>query len=257
MDRHDVEAAGAVGEPVPRHVVERELRHPPALERRHRLGRLAERPALPRLHLDEHQRLAVARDDVQFATAAAVAPGKNCVPAPLELRAGEIFAGFPESRRGLATCVAQPSNTRAIDHRSGTAELAEHAENILFSAGSAISAVSSVVSSRPRSAPRRRSGPPCPPASRVSTSGGEKRIAFFPAPSTSSPRLNAAVTTRVALVGGALLRLPIAHELDADHQPAAAHVADERVLVRRAPAARPSGARRRPRRSPSAAPSAA
>ncbi len=36
---------------------------------------------------------------------------------------------------------------------------------------------------------------------------------------------------RVALLDGALLRLTIAHELDADHQSLAAHVADERVLL--------------------------
>ena len=82
------------------------------------------------------------------------------------------------------------------------------------------------------SAPRRRSCTAVSACSRVSTSGGEKRIAFLPAPSTSSPRLNAAVDDGVALVGRALLRLPIAHQLDADHQPAAAHVADQRMLVR-------------------------
>ena len=36
---------------------------------------------------------------------------------------------------------------------------------------------------------------------------------------------------RVALLHGAFLGLPIVHELDADHQALAAHVADERVLV--------------------------
>ena len=41
--------------------------------------------------------------------------------------------------------------------------------------------------------------------SRVSTSGGEKRIEFFPAPSTSSPRCERRVDDRVALLGRALL----------------------------------------------------
>ena len=85
--------------------------------------------------------------------------------------------------------------------------------------------------------------------SRVSTSGGENRTAFLPAPSSSSPRANAALTTASRSSVGALLRLPIAHELDADHQPAAAHVADQRMLVHQRLRGRPSDARRRRRRS--------
>ncbi len=88
-----------------------------------------------------------------------------------------------------------------------------------------------VVTPRPRGAPRRRSSPQCRLPRRVSTSGGEKRTAFLPAPSTSRPRLNAAVTTAVAFLAGALLRLPIAYEFDADHQPATADVTDQRMRV--------------------------
>ena len=43
------------------------------------LRRLAVPLAGPRLHLDEHDGRAVAGDDVNFAKAGAVAPGKNCV----------------------------------------------------------------------------------------------------------------------------------------------------------------------------------
>ena len=57
----------------------------------------AERAILPRLHLHEHHRLAVAGDDVQFATPATVAAGNDCVPAALQLATREIFAGFSES----------------------------------------------------------------------------------------------------------------------------------------------------------------
>src|SRR6185295_18651481 len=97
MDRHDVEAAGTAREVMSHHVVEREPCHPPALERSDRFGRVSERTTLPRLHLDEHQRGAIPRDDVQFATAPPVAPRNYCVPAPLQLAAREIFACFPEN----------------------------------------------------------------------------------------------------------------------------------------------------------------
>ena len=69
------------------------------LEGGDRVGAAAERAILPRLHFDEHDRLAVARDDVDFATTPPVAPGNNCVPAAFELAAREIFPMFSE---GLA-----------------------------------------------------------------------------------------------------------------------------------------------------------
>ena len=61
-----------------------------------RFGSGAERTAVSRLHFHEHQRRAVARDDVQFATAAAVTPGENCVPAALELPARVGFPRFSQ-----------------------------------------------------------------------------------------------------------------------------------------------------------------
>src|SRR4051812_37785177 len=94
MDRDDVETARAVRQPTPRHVVQRELRDPAALERCDRLRRVPDLPPFPRLHLDEPHRLAVARDYVNFSAAAAIAPGDNCVSALPKLRAGEIFAVF-------------------------------------------------------------------------------------------------------------------------------------------------------------------
>src|SRR5258706_11757842 len=94
MDRHDVEPAGTVCQSMSHEIVECEPRDLHSLARRDRLARLSECPALPRLHFHEHHRLAVAGDDVQFSTAAAVAPGNNCVPAALQLLTGQIFAGF-------------------------------------------------------------------------------------------------------------------------------------------------------------------
>jgi hypothetical protein len=80
------------------HVLGRELHDPPLLERGDRFSRPAERVTVARLHFDEHQRRAVARDDVDFSTAPAVPPGKYCVPAPFELATREIFASFSELR---------------------------------------------------------------------------------------------------------------------------------------------------------------
>src|SRR6266576_6417654 len=83
--RDDVEPARTGGQAMSHHVVARELRDPAALEAGDRFGRLTERAAIARLHLDKYQRRPVSRDDVQFSTALAVAPGNNCVAAALEL----------------------------------------------------------------------------------------------------------------------------------------------------------------------------
>src|SRR5215470_12561125 len=69
MDGYDVEPARLAREPVPRHVIDRQLRHCPLLEWRDGFGRRAELVRLARLHLDEDERRAIARDDVQFSTA--------------------------------------------------------------------------------------------------------------------------------------------------------------------------------------------
>src|SRR5471032_3404226 len=110
LDRHDVEAARAIREVMSGHVVERDLRDPPALERGDGFSRLAEPPAVARLDLDEHQRGAVTRDDVNFSTTPAVAPGNNGVPARLELRAREIFTGFSKGDTSLRHGAESPAN---------------------------------------------------------------------------------------------------------------------------------------------------
>src|SRR5581483_1594427 len=98
VDAHgdDVEAARHAGQAMPHHIVDCDLRHSALLEPRHGLGREAEGVAVAGLDLDEHDRHAVARDEVQFSPTAAVAAGKNCVPAALELADREIFAHFSE-----------------------------------------------------------------------------------------------------------------------------------------------------------------
>src|SRR5581483_10403619 len=101
LDRHDVEAAGGVCESVSHQIVERHSCHAPALQRGNRLGALAERAAVPRLHFDEHDRGSVAGDDVDFASACAVPSCKYCVPAPLQLAAGELLAVFAQDYTGL------------------------------------------------------------------------------------------------------------------------------------------------------------
>ena len=84
-----------------REVVDGHLRHPPLLQWRDRVRTVAIVPPVPCLHFHKHDRLAIARDAIQFSAAPAVAPGNNCVPALLELHAREIFAGFPKSDAGL------------------------------------------------------------------------------------------------------------------------------------------------------------
>jgi len=77
------------------HVFISEPDDPPLLLPGDRFGRIAERASPARLHFHEHQRRAVARDDVDFATPATVPPRNNCVPPAFELVTREIFAGFP------------------------------------------------------------------------------------------------------------------------------------------------------------------
>ena len=80
---------------------------------------VAEPPARARLHFDEHQHRAVARDDVQFSTADAKAAGNNCVPAALELAAREIFAAFPQRDPRLGHATGADANRRPPRHLTG------------------------------------------------------------------------------------------------------------------------------------------
>jgi hypothetical protein len=82
-------------------VVEREPRHRPALAIVHRFPRGTEIVPVPGLHLYEHGRVSIPRDDVQFSIAAAIPAGNNCVPTAFELAARQILAGFPESDSSL------------------------------------------------------------------------------------------------------------------------------------------------------------
>src|SRR5260370_35475221 len=80
--RHHIEPARAIVKAIACDVVERELRDPPLLESGDRFGSLTERPPAAGLHLDEHERPAVSRDDVQFAAPLAVAAGQHCGAPP-------------------------------------------------------------------------------------------------------------------------------------------------------------------------------
>ena len=68
-------------------------------------------------------------------------------------------------------------------------------------------------------------------SSLVSTSGGAQAQRVAAGAEHQQAAREALVDEPIALLGGALLRLAIAHQLDADHQPLAAHVADQRVLL--------------------------
>ena len=125
----------------------------------------------------------------------------------------------------------QQSRHSHATSRQRTAERAEHRRETYSLRVSAISAVSFRSSSSTSVNASSKILIAVSASARVSTSGGEKRIAFLPAPSTSRPRVERGGDDGVALVDRALLGLAIAHQLDADHQAAAAHVADQRMLV--------------------------
>ena len=88
---HDVEAARPRGPPCLRHVALRHRHDPPLLARRHRPERAAETAGRPRLDLDEHEHVAIPRDDVDFATTGPEPARKNGVPAAAQLSTSEIF----------------------------------------------------------------------------------------------------------------------------------------------------------------------
>ena len=63
--------------------------------------------ASPGLDLDEHEGVDVLRNEVNLAESGAIPPCKNCVPAPPQLAAGEIFSEFAKRQPGLGhwSCV--------------------------------------------------------------------------------------------------------------------------------------------------------
>ena len=89
---HDVEAARPRGPPRLRHVALGHRHDPPLLARRHRPERAAEAAGRSRLDLDEHEHVAIPRDDVDFATTGPEPARKNGVPAAAQLSTSEIFS---------------------------------------------------------------------------------------------------------------------------------------------------------------------
>ncbi len=63
------------------------------------------------------------------------------------------------------------------------------------------------------------------------TNGGQSRIVFSPAPSTSKPSCKRAVDDAVAQIRGALLGLLVPDDFDADHEAFAANVAHDAELA--------------------------
>src|SRR5581483_10484271 len=225
-NRDDVEAARDAGEAMPHHIVDGGLGDAPLLERRHRVVAVAEFVAVARLHLDEDDRRAVARDDVQFSPAATVAAGKNCVPAAFELGDGEIFAQFSKARTGVGHGDAgqQEAHQVGVARRAvgtwyvpgtylartwylpgtGTFDLAQRVVQDLHRHVRLLA----------RQHERRRE---------------PDRVLSRPEDQQSAPECR--LDDRVALRRRALLGPAIAHELDADHQPSTPNVADQRMRV--------------------------
>lgn len=100
VDRDNVETARTPREPLAGEKIEGNAGHAATLEASDGLAAGAEVVPIPRLHFDEHNGLAVARDNIDLATAPAVATGKNSVPSSLELATREIFSGFPQLLSG-------------------------------------------------------------------------------------------------------------------------------------------------------------
>jgi hypothetical protein len=99
VNRYHVEPARPVNPPLLHHIRFRQPHNRPPLPHRHRFRRIAEIVILARLDLDEYQRLAVTRNDVNFARATAPSPGNNCVPASFEFGDREISPVLPSATR--------------------------------------------------------------------------------------------------------------------------------------------------------------
>jgi hypothetical protein len=95
-NRNNIKATGGIGQSLPRQVIGGHRADSGAFSPGNRLGWRAEPIRSSGLDLDEHDGVAVPGDDVNLASARTVAARNDCVPAPLELPAGEIFAGFPK-----------------------------------------------------------------------------------------------------------------------------------------------------------------
>ena len=208
---------------------------------------VAEAMPVPRLHLHKHRRLAIARDDVQFSTAAPIAPGNNCVPAALQFPAREIFADFPSSDSSVRHPRSVASAAPAIRLGLRRTTAAMHADSQPYPVPEIANSYAQRTS--PSVAPRRTIESRCRPvrasAPAAAKSGSRSRRRRAAAGRARTPRRR-----RRRARGRALLGLPVAHQLDADHQPAAANVADERVLVGQRLEAGHQVARRRRRRWP-------
>jgi len=92
-------------------VVDGHARNAPLLPAGHRSGSPAELLRHPRFDFDEHNRDAILRDDVDFAEPRSVAAFNNCVPAPLQFGAGEIFTG---NSKGLTRIVWHAARTYKV-----------------------------------------------------------------------------------------------------------------------------------------------
>ena len=224
---------------VARQVVDGHPRDAPLLPAGHRRGaRPAEVVASPAPSPRRTRSSTRPRDDVDFAEPRAVAAFKNCVPASHQFGAREIFARIS---RGTAASLVMPDADLQSPRRV-TAE--DHA----VARPEAGAARARALRPARRRAPRRgfeRMSACC----FVSTSGGDRRMALRPAPRTSSPRVkhsctsaSRSVVARSFVCRSRTSSMPII-------RPAAAHVADDRMLVHQRLRARPSSARRRPRRS--------
>ena len=96
VDGHDDEPAGPLEPSGPRQVVEGHRADPAPLGRGDGLDGRAEPGRAPSLDLDERHHAVALAHDVNFSKPGAVSPGNNCVPTPLELAAGQVFAEFSE-----------------------------------------------------------------------------------------------------------------------------------------------------------------
>jgi hypothetical protein len=91
VDGDDIEAARLVESIAPREIVERHGGDAALFPRRHAFGRAAVSSRPSRFHFDEHDGVAVLRDDVNFSKPRAIPACKNCIASPLQLAHGKVF----------------------------------------------------------------------------------------------------------------------------------------------------------------------
>jgi hypothetical protein len=134
-DRHDVEAAAHFERVVFAHKLKGDVRQPSLFLRSDRLGRNA---LPPRFHFDEHQRVAIARNQVNLTALGSIATQQDAHAVALQMPRGGTLSAFAEQpiQESLYNRWSQYTpRSFSIDWASGLNELQADLERVVLKNG--------------------------------------------------------------------------------------------------------------------------